>query len=377
MATDKQTAGNGCVEFDILTSHCDWPVEFIIKQISSGSIEMPVFQRNYVWDIKKASRLIESLIYGLPVPEIFLFADNAEKGNYRVIDGQQRLLSIYFYLMSKFPKNVSSRLAVRKSLTTPLMLTDILKDKKAFKDFKLVLEPDNPLNNKSFFELDEELRERLEMKRSLHAVIIKQNTPDVNNQAMFEVFSRFNTGGTFLSNQEIRASVYYCPFYEMLLELNELDAWRNLLGKSTKSLHSEDVEIILRAFALYTMCDEYTPKMSTFLNTFSYRATKFKKDAIKSYQVLFMSFISACSQLDAKAFFKSNRFSKTLFEATFVAVSRVNNSDGKHLSKKIVPASLARLKEDELFNSYLQADSTSTDNTKNRIARAVELLEVE
>lgn len=56
--------------------------------MEKGRIVVPFFQRNYVWDIYKASRLIESMVFGLPIPQIYLYAE----GNVlKVIDGQQRL----------------------------------------------------------------------------------------------------------------------------------------------------------------------------------------------------------------------------------------------------------------------------------------------
>lgn len=59
------------VEYDITTSPRDLTPANIVDMIDSGIIEIPLFQRNYVWDIKKASKLVESLILGLPVPELF------------------------------------------------------------------------------------------------------------------------------------------------------------------------------------------------------------------------------------------------------------------------------------------------------------------
>ena len=70
-----------------------------------------VFQRNYIWDKKRASRFIESLILGLPVPQIFLY--QKERNKFLVIDGQQRLLSIYYYIKQRFPL-VEKRAELRK-----------------------------------------------------------------------------------------------------------------------------------------------------------------------------------------------------------------------------------------------------------------------
>lgn len=81
-------------EYDITSVPNDFNISTIFNLIESGVIRIPVFQRNYVWDIKRASRLIESILMGLPIPQVFLY--EKEKNNWHVIDGQQRLMSIYF-----------------------------------------------------------------------------------------------------------------------------------------------------------------------------------------------------------------------------------------------------------------------------------------
>ena len=67
---DETDVGEDLImEYDITTSPRDLTPANIVDMIDSGIIEIPLFQRNYVWDIKKASKLVESLILGLPVPE--------------------------------------------------------------------------------------------------------------------------------------------------------------------------------------------------------------------------------------------------------------------------------------------------------------------
>ena len=82
----------------------------------------------YVWDIGKASKLIESLILGLPVPELFFYSEGDENSTYKIIDGQQRLLSIYFFLKGRFPKNAKSRVTICKELNSGKDLTTLMAD---------------------------------------------------------------------------------------------------------------------------------------------------------------------------------------------------------------------------------------------------------
>src|SRR5690349_3095746 len=69
--------------------------------MDSGAFFVPPFQRSYVWNQKQASRFIESLLLGLPVPSIFVFKDE-NSGKHLIIDGQQRLKTLQFYFAGVF-----------------------------------------------------------------------------------------------------------------------------------------------------------------------------------------------------------------------------------------------------------------------------------
>ena len=66
-------------EYDLTATPNDFNVLTIQSFIESGAVKIPGFQRNYVWDIKRASKLIESLILGLPVPQVFLYEESRNK----------------------------------------------------------------------------------------------------------------------------------------------------------------------------------------------------------------------------------------------------------------------------------------------------------
>ena len=73
----------------------DWTTETIARQLEKGTIDLnPTFQRRDAWSNGDKSKLIESLILGLPVPPIILAESKEKKNSYIVIDGKQRLLSI-------------------------------------------------------------------------------------------------------------------------------------------------------------------------------------------------------------------------------------------------------------------------------------------
>ncbi|MEG0485669.1 MAG: DUF262 domain-containing protein [Oscillospiraceae bacterium] len=367
--------GEDIVEYDIIASPRDLTPANIVDMIDSGIIEIPLFQRNFVWDMKKASKLVESLILGLPVPELFFYSEGDENTTYKIIDGQQRLLSIYFFIKGRFPRNSDSRIVVRNTLNCSSDLGSLLADNNIFKDFVLQLdEADSRVKSRyqgnKFMTLDKDSQIKFRLRRYLRTVVVRQNKPNDDSSSMFEIFNRLNTGGTPLNHQEIRASLYYCDFYAMLVETNDKECWRKLLGKPTQDLRSGDVELILRSLALLQDGDNYSPKMVTFLNDFSRKSKAFNREHIEYMQNLFISFIDSCSELGDKAFFRNNRFSKTLFESTFVAVSKKSFVNNSLVTGKIESPSFESLKNNKEFISYLMSGSSSTDNILNRLALA-------
>ena len=376
---DEQDIGEeAIVEYDITTSPRDLTPANIVDMIDSGIIEIPLFQRNYVWDIKKASKLVESLILGLPVPELFFYTEGDDNNTYKIIDGQQRFLSIYFFVKGRFPKTTDSRFMIRDGINEGKELETLLPDNKIFKDFALELSEDisspSRYNGKKFATLSKDIQIKFRLRRFLRTVVVRQNKPDDNSSSMFEIFNRLNTGGTPLNAQEIRASLYYCDFYKALVRLNSEEKWRDLMGKPTQDLHSNDIELILRSIALLKDGENYAPKMVNFLNSFSQKTKKFTKDETAYFENLFFSFIDSCSLLGEKPFFRNNRFSKTLFESVFVAACTNAYSNKTMVCKKIDPTSFDTLKSDEKFISYLLSGSSSSDNIKGRISRAKEVI---
>ena len=134
-------------EFDLVSSPNDFNTKTLVDFIDSGVVNIPGFQRNFIWDVKRASRLIESIIVGLPVPQIFLYE---QKGNnYLVIDGQQRLMSIYYFVKGRFPRKeqlATLRLNLKDRSAIPSQLLD--KDE-YFTDFRLNLPESVPGRQKT------------------------------------------------------------------------------------------------------------------------------------------------------------------------------------------------------------------------------------
>jgi uncharacterized protein with ParB-like and HNH nuclease domain len=89
------------VSYEVTSYGADPEVEVLVNRLNRGDIYIPPFQRDYVWKQPEASRFIESLLLGLPVPGIFLAVDPAS-GKQIVIDGQQRLKTLQFFFSGYF-----------------------------------------------------------------------------------------------------------------------------------------------------------------------------------------------------------------------------------------------------------------------------------
>ncbi len=251
MSNDVWLLEEGCEQDDIESSYihyniASYPSDLTLNGIKemwdNNDIIIPSFQRKFVWTKKQASLLIDSFLCGLPVPPVFFYIGNDNKNS--VIDGQQRILSIVYFLNGFFGEEVASKKQV----------------------FRLDLPKGSPYNNKSFEELDPSDQRKLRYSSILRAINIKQLDPDDTGSSSFRIFERLNTGGTPLQAQEIRNCVYRGPFADILQELNKDKNWRLILGKKDPDKHQKDIELILRIFAFAYEHHNYEKPMKEFLN---------------------------------------------------------------------------------------------------------------
>ncbi len=89
------------IRYTITSYGSDMPIDGLVDRLKREDIFVPEFQRNFVWTIVQASRFIESLLLGLPVPGVFLFKE-PETNKLMVVDGQQRLLTPHSFYKGVF-----------------------------------------------------------------------------------------------------------------------------------------------------------------------------------------------------------------------------------------------------------------------------------
>ena len=177
------------------------------------------------------------------MPQIFFYIDEENKN--LVVDGQQRILSVVFFLEGYFGfENFQGRRQV----------------------FRLTgLDEQSPNHNKRFEDLDESDKRKLRSS-VLRVVNIRQLSPKKDNTSVYYIFERLNTGGTPLRPQEIRNCVFRGEFSNYLKQLNEDENWRTILNRKRFDKHQRDVELILRVFSLVGNWRNYEKPMKEFLN---------------------------------------------------------------------------------------------------------------
>lgn len=257
----------------VKTEKQDLPVETLVSWVNRGKMNLqPDFQRNFVWNSGKASRLIESLLLAIPIPVIYV----AEEANrtYSVVDGQQRLTSICSFVNGEFPNGQKFKLSGLQ----------VLKD----------------LNRKAFADLPIELQEEI-LNFILRLIIIeKDSDPDVK----FEVFERLNLGAEKLNDQEVRNCVYRGNYNELLRSLAQNEFLLRILQSKEPHTRMADRQLILRFFAMWRNTHHnYKGPTKRFLNTEMETHRQLSDEALADMQQVFENSIEmAYAVFQEKAF---------------------------------------------------------------------------
>ncbi len=373
----EDETGSAVEEYDLAVVPSDFNVMSLMQLVENGWMHIPGFQRHFVWDLSRASKLIESLILGLPVPQLFLYEQERDRN--MLIDGQQRLMSIYYFKRQRFPR-ADRRADLRRMFDeTGEIPDDVLRDDRYFQDFTLRLPgslPDrkNELDGLSYDTLGHN-QSRLDM-RPVRCIVIRQNRPSDGDAAMYEVFNRLNSGGVNLRPQEIRASMYHSPFYDMLREINGEEGWRNILQSPEPDLHMKDIEILLRGFAMLADGGEYRPSMVKFLNNFSEKCKTNETGYNRRLKELFLSFLRAASGLPKDIFINkaNNRFDIALFEAVFTAACGNAYREKGVVEDALDARRIKQLRTNKEFTDAVQKATTRTENVQTRLRIASEIL---
>lgn len=229
---------------DAVVSSSDWTVDTILSQIRYGNINLnPRFQRRDAWSINKKSLFIESILLGLPIPQIVLALNKeSRKGNFIVLDGKQRLLTLLQFVGGWEGKNNSFSLQGLK----------IRAD----------------LNGKSYLDLERKIELRDDhfnfLNYTIRSVVIR-NWPNID--FLHTVFIRLNSKSTPLSPQELRQALFPGGFVEYINQrAGESRGLKVTMGINEPDFRMRDVEVLLRYLSFSFYISDYRGNLKKFLD---------------------------------------------------------------------------------------------------------------
>jgi len=351
--------------YNISSWGADLSFRELVLMYKEGDLIKPELQRKYVWDKAAASRFIESLLMGLPVPSIFLAQAPDDKR--LIIDGYQRIMTVYEYIDRKIFSG----------------------DEKQFR-----LSNSNKINpiwrGKSYDELSERDKRKLKTT-TIHAIVFEQKKPRNDDTSLYQIFERINTGGQTLKPQEIRNCVYQGPFNSLLIELNKNEDWRFLYGKD-EDKRMLDIEYILRLFALDELIEEEQHgtqlSLKKYLNEYMGKMNEDGTDLMQKKEefVQTMSLIRRCLGEDAFHNIKIieetdqieevNRFHPTIFDSIAISFLRANRSNYEFHEELIDKLEDRRIQLllNQQYREYITIRTTNFDSINGRLALAADNL---
>ena len=282
----------------------DFPLSTIKDMFDDGEIiAQPDYQREFVYDEIKSSKLVESALMGIPIPTIYLCEE--PDGTYSIIDGQQRMTSFV-----KFLKN----------------------------EFKLKkLEELKELNGLFFKDLDKNIKRTIK-NTSLNTIVLTEKSQELK----YEIFARLNQGSVALTKQELRNCIYRGSFNNLLeniVDTNKLLPELFINENKRKNYQS----YVLRFFALRNLND-YSSSIDKTMNIYMSKHQKDDEESIQKHKKLFNSTIDIIKQVlgnnafcayDRQNSVFMNKFSGSIYDSITIAFSMFDSHDLMKYADKI------------------------------------------
>ncbi len=328
-------------------------VELLVSRIKYNEVDLePDFQRSFVWKAERQSRLIESLLLRIPIPVFYVAADENE--NWLVVDGVQRMFTIYNYVTDQFPLNH--------------------------------LEYLEKYNKKKYCDLPRQMQRRIG-ESELVVNVIDHGTPE---DVMFNIFHRINTGGMTLNGQEIRNALHPGPVRDYLKQLADTEAFRKATDYSIRQDRMADRECVLRFIAFYANAwEKYNDNdlngyLSRVMNKINDTAPEdlglLAKDFEKAMEAAYRIFGSEAFRKRYNLDDSHRRpVSKALFDAWSVELARRSSDEINRLVEKredVINRFIALMNDDSEFDRAISYSTGDPHRVKKRF-EAISLLVTE
>jgi hypothetical protein len=336
--------------FTITSYGADLSVFDLIRRLGNDLLIPAPFQRKFVWNQKHASRFVESVLLGLPVPGIFVYLKDKKQ---LIVDGQQRLITLQRFVGGVWDKRTRKQGNREVEVTIPFKLQDVA----------------DAWEGKSFNELDKDDRDSIE-NYLIHTTIFRQDQPKDKDRSIYEVFERINTGGLRLSAHEIRACVSFGEFVKRLESMAEIQSWRQIYGNRSPRL--KDEELILRFFAFLDNRSKYSRPMRVFLDDYLDSKVNLNEVKIEELESIFKRTLDVLVKAIGDRLFRpENAINAAVYDAVMVGcATRLGKGEvADYAALKVAYEGL--LANGEFQKAYRRA-TADDESVKTRMRLAIE-----
>lgn len=323
----------------------------LLEQLEYNEIDLrPEFQRaSDVWSQVKKSRLIESVLLGLPLPS-FYFSEDPVTNNLLVVDGLQRLCAFSDFCITR----------------------------------KLKLKGMQFLTGLEGWTYDKLDRTQIRRIKSLKVTLntLRKNTPQ---RVKLVIFQRVNTAGVPLTPQEMRNALYQKKATDLLKEMAKLDSFRKATGGKIPSKRMTDCDFANRFVAFYLYRKEYDGNLDEFMGDALENINKMSQKEIDSIQDTFDRSMTICYRLLGNTAFKRpdpqkpNSFLKTnkaIFEVLSVSIAQLTESEQEILvqRKEQFKNDIYSLFTDDTFIKSITSGTAKTPQVEYRHTKVQQLI---
>lgn len=357
--TEDTNLEDSKIKREILTEQGDPEIDSLYRKWKEGDLNLqPEFQRGFVWDIVKASCLIESILLDIPLPVIYLSQEHNDIEY--VIDGQQRLTSFFSFIDGTLPD--------------PKLPHG--------KDFRLTkLNVLTELNGIRFRELTKDLQKKIKYAKVRTITFKKQSDAELK----FEVFERLNTGSVQLNDQELRNCIYRGDYNLILKELSEDATFKEILGIKKPEKRMKDIELVLRFAAFYNKgYQNYKPPIKSFLNVEMEANRNITDNKAKSLRSGFKNSVELVKVIFGSNAFKryyagkgsnnlghweKNKFNASLFDIVMDSLARIDKNKAYQHLDDIRDGLIELMTSDQEFINSIELSTSSSQAVKARFVK--------
>lgn len=305
----------------------------------------PEFQRLYRWTEYQKTRFMESIIMGIPIPPIFV-AEN-ESGKWELVDGLQRISTIlsFFGILKGYPEKNNWM----------LFDADLIKSLEGYKCTDLPI------------------KIRLNIKRaSCRIEIIKWNS---KYDLRFELFNRLNTGGSPLTNQEIRNCLFrgvssdFNVFLKRLASYDKFVDLMNLDKERVDELYLE--ELVLRFMTLYQNRTNINIGIAQFMTDFMQEAVNNERFEYEKYEGIFKKVVDVLSPLGCNVFrTKNGEFSTAVYDTTMIGIAENIDNYGNMEKTEEIKNKIEEVKSTDIYRKLTRSGG---NNSVGRVKKRLEV----